>query len=196
MNRLILGLISGLSLAFTGCGDDEDDGGGNKPSAAELASGEACMEGGTGAPADCDVSSYSACVENQCSNQYEACLGAGYKSGNFSGGRCEEYFNCALDSADPCNPPDCTMPEDCLACMGELAACSMSSGCELPECAGGGGPTPMGGPSAGGGCAALMTCCSSLDGDNQSQCETVLGIDNDLACDQTLSIFQASGTCQ
>jgi hypothetical protein len=192
-------VVSSAALAvFTGCGGDDDEGGGSKPSAAQLASGEGCADqGGTGAPADCDTSSYAECIENQCSTQYQACLGAGYKSGDLSGGRCEEFMNCALASADPCSPTDCMPSDDCTSCLLEVGNCSLSSACELPECAGGGGAMPGGTPS-GGGCAALMTCCASLDADMQSDCNDTLdslgGIDQ--ACDAAITIYQASGSCQ
>lgn len=198
-----LGLLTttlALALAaFTGCGGDEDDGAGSKPSPAELADGSACMDEGAAGPeaSDCDMTEYSECIQETCSAEYEACLGAGYASGNLSGGRCEEFIQCSMDSADPCNPTGCTPSDDCTACFVEIANCGISAACELPECAGGGGPSPSGSVNLEGGCTELEACCASLSGDMATQCEDsvtqLMGID--LACASALSIYQASGSC-
>lgn len=199
MNKLVFGLlISGSSLAlFTGCGDDDDEGTGSKPSAAEYASGEACAPEGQGAAADCDTSDYSECLQTQCEAEYKDCLGNGYASGNFAGGRCKEMLDCVMAAPDPCMN-DCEISDDCTACFGEIATCALGSSCALPECAGGGGPTP--GPTgSGGGCAALDDCCASMqDADQQEQCTQqadAVRAGGDAVCDAALSIYQASGTC-
>jgi hypothetical protein len=200
MKKLVLGLlVSSVASLFTGCGSDDDKGSGSKPSAAQLASGEGCADqSGMGAASDCDTSSYANCLETQCSAQYQGCLGAGYKSGDLSGGRCEEFMNCTLASADPCSATDCVPSDDCTACLSEIANCAFGAACELPECAGGGAATPGASPTSGGGCAALMTCCASLTGTDQTDCNDTMnslgGLDQ--ACDAALSIYQASGTCQ
>lgn len=194
--------VSLLAVVPFACGDDDDDGGskGTKPTAAQLASGEGCPDesGEMATPADCDVSTYSQCVETQCASNYEACLGSGYKSGSI-GGRCEEFMNCALNSPDPCKATDCAPSDDCAACMFEIASCVLSSSCELPSCATGGEqPSPGDVPGGtGGGCAALMACCNSLSGDDQSTCQSSLdgSMGLDIVCDATLSIYQAAGSC-
>jgi hypothetical protein len=200
MNKLVFSLlISSSSLAlFTGCGDDDDDEGtGSKPSAAEFASGEACAEEGAGAPADCDTTEYGECLQMQCEAEYKDCLGNGYASGNFAGGRCKEMMDCAMAAPDPCTA-DCAPSDDCTSCMLEIANCSFGSSCELPECAGGGGSTPSGSTGSGGGCAALDECCASMTGDQQDQCTQqadAVRAGGDAVCDAALSIYQASGTC-
>jgi hypothetical protein len=41
----------------------------------------------------------SSCIAQNCGAQAESCFGAGWQSGDFSGGTCELYFDCACRCA-------------------------------------------------------------------------------------------------
>jgi hypothetical protein len=179
-------MLSLAAISGFGCGGDDDDdtaanNGGKKNSenlSATDVAGGACEMMSSSSGAECKgTDDYSTCVEKACSDEYKTCLGAGYKSGNFSGGKCETYFKCVTGSKDKCDN-DCELDANCTGCFtGTLASCQLNSGCTLPTCTASGG---SGGSSGGAGmtgipmgnktCKDVEACCNSLQADQKSTC--------------------------
>src|SRR5690349_3053386 len=105
--------MAALGACAVACGgsDDDDDSsngvpggtatsgkGANTSSGASTGKGGASSSGGTSAT-NCDPATaamgdntcpeYVECAQTECASQYQECLGAGYESGDFSGGACE-----------------------------------------------------------------------------------------------------------
>jgi hypothetical protein len=194
MTKQICGLMVFGLFGLVSCGGDGDDKGstGSEVTLEEFTSG-ACQREEGGEADDCDYSEYTECYQTQCQSEYEMCLGAGYKQGNFSGGVCETYMECVMESADVCEN-DCEIDAECTNCFLSFGTCGSS--CTLPECAGG-GTTPTGTlPQTSGGCDELEDCCGDLPEDQTQNCELVLQAGQDSLCGLSLQTYQAGGYCQ
>jgi hypothetical protein len=154
----------------------------------------------TGMGADCTA--YSECMQENCSSEYEACLGANYQEGDFSGGDCEMYMNCVVDcDCDSTCTQACDLDSACQNCFIGLAFAGCASACsaQLNECAGsqgtggtsgGGGSSNTGGSGGTGGipglsdatCADLAACCPTLDANTQASCDAIVTQGVDLLC--------------
>jgi hypothetical protein len=167
-------------------------------SPAEKASMCAAMQMG-GMDSNCEgVDEYVSCVQTACDAGYKTCLGANYKSGDFSGGMCESFGDC-LASATDCS---CTPDGTCMSCfVSNLVSCALS--CPLPMCTAGGAGTGMAGGGAGTGaatggktCDDLEACCNSLDEAIKMTCLMQLGVvkaAGDVACSAAYSAYASLG---
>jgi hypothetical protein len=200
MTKLALILVaSTLTLgALSGCGDDEDDGGGSsKFTAAEIAGGACEREAAGTTESDCDYGPYVECQEMACAAQYEMCLGANYKSGDFSGGACEESLICQTSAPDPCTAT-CEQSAECLNCFLGFLSCAGS--CTPPDCATpeGSTPIPAGTIATGGTCEDLADCCAAVPADQTADCNSALeGVmaGGDAACGLLVTTYRLAGEC-
>ncbi|HEX2678731.1 MAG TPA: hypothetical protein VHM19_18890, partial [Polyangiales bacterium] len=175
---------------------------------AEVAAG-ACnkQNQGSGTTTTCTgTEEYSSCLETKCQAQYEACLGKGYKSGDYTGGICETYLKCTSAAADTCNS-GCMQDSNCTSCFSSMIGqCALSAGCTLPMCTTSTAGTSGGGSGTGGGagtggsggktCADLDACCATLDSTKKPQCEQAASsvkAGGDGPCGQVYTIFCGAG---
>jgi hypothetical protein len=205
----VFALAAGIGFMASNCGSSDDGGSSNNnlncPS-----------NTGTGTCTAEQNKAYSDCIISKCDAQYQACLGAGYKSGSYSG-PCGAWIGCTAkcgcgDTAcrSACGLPDAT----CQACFtGQLATCVTSSGCTAPVCTGtgtggtGGGTGGTGGGTGGtggsttGGCGALMKCCASANNASiKSACEAQYNAlksqaGSDMACSLLAGQYKMAGYC-
>lgn len=171
-------------------------GGGGATSGGGGAAGASTTGGGAGAPASCDPLSqgqnsckaYTDCAQAKCDAKYQVCLGANYKSGDFTGGVCSDFMKCV--NACPCDDKYTSCQQGCFGKAGSACTSCLTtelSGCiqancsaELQACGSGSG---AGGSSSGAGgtgggvpgactgaaqCSAQAPVCCSLQG--QSFC--------------------------
>jgi hypothetical protein len=190
MNKLFIGSVGAvlIALAAIACGSSDSSGNNGGSGGISPSKLNECNKGaGSGSTVTCTgQAEYDTCIESKCATQYQKCLGAGYKSGNFAGGACESYMGCIAKAADPCNN-SCGVPTgDCLNCfMTDLSSCQQSSGCAEPVCTvsggtgggtgaggsvGAGGGVGAGGSTASGTCADLKACCDKTTGSVQTGC--------------------------
>jgi hypothetical protein len=149
--------------------------------------------GDDGAGDSCEPDECTACVDDKCTTELQACYGAGFGGGSFSGdcamlGQCTVDNDCCGDNAGQecattCGP---FLDQMCLDCIDVLDACEDAQ-C-ASECSGGG--------NAMGACGDLETCCDSLDPGNVGACYQVVAADNAQACTDTLGSYQMGGLCQ
>jgi hypothetical protein len=151
MTVIALGAAAGFALA--NCGSDSKSSNGNPL---------ACpANGGSSTCTSAEVQPYLDCVYGKCDTQYRDCLGANYKTGNFSGA-CASYYSCLAGCG--CTDQACRtacatsgLSGDCLACFtSKLSPCLITADgmCPRPACfnsgAGGAGGSGAGGSGAGG----------------------------------------------
>ena len=215
MRHWIMGGLVALLSAAAACGSSDDSGGGG---AAGSGGGNPGGTGGaaqtppSGAALDPKCGGSSAggtaqdcadCMTTKCDSAYQACLGAGYKTGNYSGGACQTYMDCvtACDCSDSACYEGCSdkigkdMSDPCLSCLvNNLGSCEMAN-CAA-ECGISSGLGGAGGGS-GAGCAALSACCAALGADSplKTSCDSVLAANNDTACSTTYDAWKAAGNC-
>ena len=153
----------------------------------------------------------SDCITTKCASQIAQCYGAGYMSGNYSGGQCQALAtcvggcNCASSCVVGCSS---SLDAACQACLVTLDSCT-SSMCasEAQQCNGTARDGGTGFPSldagfsldaftGGGTCTDLRACCAMLSGQTQTQCNMVAGGNNDAICGVALSGFRMAGLCQ
>jgi hypothetical protein len=152
----IAGLLSiGCVLVVAGCGKSSSAGntgsGGNSGQDAGSggsgsgSGGSASGSGGASGLTQCagstfgsctqaEIKTYSDCVTTACDSEYKTCLGAGYKSGTYSG-PCGDHTKCV--SACNCDSTcisQCTQSSECTTCEQSYATCGAS--CSLPACVG------------------------------------------------------------
>jgi hypothetical protein len=155
---------------------------------------------------------YTDCIFSKCDSQYQACFGAGYKSGSF-GGTCQAYIACfsKCGCGDNACRAACPAPTgECQTCLTQLGTCTIGAGCTPPTCggggAGGGGGGGGGGAGGGGGggsgtCADLMKCCASATNASIKQaCEAQYNAlkgqaGSDMACGLIAGQYKAGGLC-
>jgi hypothetical protein len=153
---------------------------------------------------------YTTCIANACDSQYQVCLGAGYRSGTFTG-PCGPWAQCL--SGCGCGNAGCraACPDqtaDCASCYASVSTCLLS--CNIPACAvtagapdagaGGGTDAASGGDAAAGAnCAALLACCNAIsDPTQKSDCTdsySMIVSYGDRACGQILDEFMMIGYC-
>ncbi len=148
---------------------------------------------------------YTSCILGKCDAQYGKCLGAGYKSGTFTGGACSSFIACTNKCG--CNDTACftkcgTPDQACLGCLlGDVNTCVESSGCKAPACLtpdAGTKPDSGGNPDGGGGggCTALRACCAQIaDPGAQQGCDTVVTAGDEASCGAALSAYKSGGLC-
>ena len=160
-----------------------------------------------------ECTAYRDCSLNECESEFEECMGPNVASGDYSGGVCEAYFDCAADcqSGNQCDIQclgDCLAEsEDCETCLTASSACA-SEACpdDYEACQENQGTSTSvsstGSTTGGGGgtCMDLEACCNSLEGDDQTECFDGLdGIEQggggDAICGALLSVYQAGGQC-
>ena len=111
--------------AIVAVGCDSGSSGGGSGNTSKCGSGSSGGDGGTHNP-EC-----SPCLQANCSAAAEKCYGAGYATGNVSGGACQAYTSCA--SACGCNDLTCLqgcsskLTPDCQACMQEFNTCEQTN---------------------------------------------------------------------
>jgi len=165
------------------------------------------------------VKPFTDCLYGKCDAQFQACYGAGYKSGSF-GGVCQTYIGCFAKCA--CGDNNCRIAcgspmGDCATCQMNLGLCVGSAACPAPNCGGGtggsgagtggsgggtggtsGGTGGTGGPT-GGTCADLMKCCNAMtNADQKAQCNqayTSVMAAGEQACSGILMIYRANKLC-
>jgi hypothetical protein len=141
---------------------------------------------------------YTACVENACSAEYEQCMGAGYKQGDFTGGACADWLDCTTAcNCDQACAAACTQSSACTSCLtGTIGNCVFGSNCLglALACSGNGaGGSGSGGAGSGGAgngaggdlgvggipgldgaktCADLQACCATKSGDAKQTCDS------------------------
>jgi hypothetical protein len=188
------------ALLIAACGDDES--GGGKLTAEQLASG-ACDQRAGGSQSNCKgVAEYNACVTTACDSKYKECMGENYKSGDFKGSPCETYMTCALGAKDQCNPTECMIDSTCQSCFVGFSSCAKDCvsklDCSAATTAGtsggtagtsggtagtnGGSAGTNGGTAGTGGlpatdktCADLDACCLTLADAQKAQCQQAAG---------------------
>src|SRR5262249_17659749 len=135
------------------------------------------------------------CQTTSCDSQTAACLGAGYKSGTFTG-PCADFINCTcmcgasdLTCLQACQPK---YSSACMSCSTALDACVQQSCGSV--CGGSSAPPDMA-TSASGNCAALATCCGQIPAGQQPGCTAVVGNGNDAQCAAALSGYRAAHEC-
>ncbi len=212
-HRAIRGLLV-LSLSVVACGGSDDSGGGGTGGSGAGnpggAGGSSQTPGGAALDPKCGGSGAGGtaqdcvnCMTTKCDSAYQVCLGAGYKTGNFSGGACQTYMDCVTtcDCSDSACYDGCSdklgsdMSDPCLSCLvNDLGSCEMSN-CAA-ECGISSGLGGAGGGS-GAGCAALSACCAALGADSpmKPSCDSVLASNNDTACSSAYDTWKAGGIC-
>lgn len=145
--------VASLSITFAlaaGCGGEEE--------AQESPLAKLSCTTDTGPCSQAEVNQYGACIADRCDAAYQACFGATYRTGSFSG-PCGTYYNCLGRCG--CNDSACRVacgvaPTTCQVCIAnKIATCANSSACQRPSCS---GPAPPGGNT----CADLLRCCQSI----------------------------------
>lgn len=206
--KILVAALSVFGLTMAACGGDDGGGGSSTGGASSGGGGGSGATGGgsSGGSGGCGggggntCKEYTDCAQAKCDTEYQECLGAGYKSGSFSGGKCETYMNCVTAcNCDTTCTSKCTMDSTCQGCMtGTLASCTTSNcSAELQKCAGTGG-AGSGGASGGGTCADLEACCNKLSGSDQTNCTTTynqIKAGGDAACNTLLQTYKSSGKC-
>ncbi|MCK6535837.1 MAG: hypothetical protein L6Q84_22950 [Polyangiaceae bacterium] len=206
--KILVAALSVFGLTMAACGGDDGGGGSSTGGASSGGGGGSGATGGgsSGGSGGCGggggntCKEYTDCAQAKCDTEYQECLGAGYKSGSFSGGKCETYMNCVTAcNCDTTCTSKCTMDSACQGCMtGTLASCTSSKcSAELQQCAGTGG-AGSGGASGGGTCADLEACCNKLSGSDQTNCTTTynqIKAGGDAACNTLLQTYKSSGKC-
>jgi hypothetical protein len=159
---------------------------------------------GMGAPAK--GSACASCLQAHCATETNGCYGAGWQSGNFSGGGCSELVTCSAACA--CGDTSCQgacvpkVTAACTTCSSAVSSCQ-SSHCST-ECS----TTTSGGAGTGGGvagagatsatCADLAKCCAStsLPAQSMSGCTQVVQSKNDSVCGQLYDSLNMVGYCK
>lgn len=157
-------------------------------------------------PGDNECPEYVNCTQSKCGNALSSCYGAGYESGDFSGGACETYLSCLADCSQNQNCDStciqgCTPDSGCQTCLLNTFGGCVQREClsEIQECAGGefpGGEIPM---LPDKGCADLLACCETLDATMKADCisaHDILKSSGDLACAAGYLTFAANGACE
>ena len=172
--------------------------------------GNACnptgMDGSGGTP---ECTELDECVMRECQSEYAECMGPNFASGNFSGGTCEDYLECAgeCQSGDDCDTAcvlDClgnvsSACESCLTAVGECGTEACED--EYQACNESQTSTTTAGSTTGGGdgtCMDLEECCNSLDEESQESCLSTLEAvseGGDQACAILLATYQSGGQC-
>ena len=216
--KILVAAISVFGLTMAACGGD--DGGGGSSTGGSSAGGTSSGGGGgsgatgggsTGGSGGCgggggnDCPEYTNCAQAKCDSAYQECLGSGYKTGSYAGGKCETYMKCVTAcNCDTTCTSKCTMDSTCQGCMtGTLASCTTSNcSAELQKCAGtggaGSGGAGAGGASGGGTCADLQACCNKLSGSDKTTCDSAYNgvkAGGDAACNSVLQTYKSSGKC-
>ncbi len=158
----------------------------------------ATMGCSTGACNPSDVQAYGTCIESACSQQYTACFGPGYASGDFNGGPCGTYYSCITKCG--CKDTACIQgcgaaPTACQMCIANtITNCVASSGCKSPVC--GDASAQITGYKT---CADLMTCCAAItDSTQKTLCNTEYqnaAGSGDAVCNSFVVAFEKLGYC-
>jgi hypothetical protein len=210
----VFALAAGFGFVVANCGSSDDAGSSsNNLNCPSNTGGGTCTAEQNKA--------YSDCIIGKCDAKYQACLGAGYKSGSYSG-PCGTWIGCTAKCGcgDMMCRSACGLPDQaCQTCFsGELAQCVLASGCTAPVCTGGGtggsgggtggsgggtggsgGGTGGSGGGGGGTCADLMKCCNAMtNADSKASCnQAYMGVmaGGDQACGGVLAIYRANKLC-
>jgi hypothetical protein len=203
MLRMQIGLSLCLMMAaITGCpssskSSGSDGGGTSKLTPAEVAAGGCSKQSGSSGGSTCTgQAEYQACLETMCASQYSTCLGANYKSGDFTGGTCATYLTCVKDAPDSCSNT-CQNDSACMTCLTtDLGNCALNSGCiSKLNCSTGGAGSGGGAGISGNGktCKDLDACCASLsDASQKSMCmqsASAVKAGGDAVCGQVVTIY-------
>jgi hypothetical protein len=177
-----LGLASGCSSSSSGTGS-ASSGYKQCPSTAR----SACTQA--------DIDPYDQCVTAACDTTTRECFGAGYKTGDFSGGACSSWLDCSnrCGCTDTACQEKCPAPADaCAACISKMLTCQEGAKCAKPACMAGGSPD-SGSPDPA--CADLQACCDQIsDAAQQSTCQRQHDGDPS-KCSEVHGSFQAAGLC-
>ncbi|HEU5076570.1 MAG TPA: hypothetical protein VFU02_20405 [Polyangiaceae bacterium] len=160
--------------------------------------------GGSGGSEEC--ADLGECVQRECQSEYEECWGPDFTSGDFSGGTCESYLDCAstCQSGDECDTAcvlEClgNISSACQACLTAAGECGADA-CPDEYEACNGAPTTTTSTTGGGDgtCMDLEACCNSLDGQAQESC--LSGLEaveqaGDQGCALVLASYQSAGEC-
>jgi hypothetical protein len=121
---ILLVLVAALALAGCSSGNASPDG--------RLSPVDVVIRGCEATCNNADVR--YACVEGACTTAYTKCFGAGYRSGDYTGGVCKEGLECLARSAVACQA-DCSPTPTCFDCVVEdLVTCAEGSGCPSADC--------------------------------------------------------------
>jgi hypothetical protein len=194
-----------FAVAAVGCGSSGGSNGGNDGGGAGGGGGgNMCAPTGASSCTQAEVNTYNTCVQNACNTQFVACYGPNYKSGSF-GGACASYAQCqnACGCTDTTCRNACTIPATCMSCLTTIGTCTVSSGCAIPACFGGGFDGGI--PGLDGGfpfdagnftCADLTACCNAItDADEKQGCQLIVSVNNQLACSLAVSGYKTEGLC-
>lgn len=110
---------------------------------------------------DEDLIEWHECTTDACQDEYEACYGAGFRSGEYTG-VCKPFIDCAqrCDCYDTDCVAACPIPQDCLDCFDGVSCGQECS----PSCI-------AFGPRAGKTCRDTLACCPGLPNESlQSEC--------------------------
>lgn len=190
-------------------GGSASGGSGNVTSGNTTGGSNACnpgVGGGSGGSEEC--TEYGNCVQRECASEYEECMGPNFANGDFSGGLCEDYVECANDcqSGDECDTAcllDCfgSISNACQSCLTAAGECGEEA-CpdEYEACNGEASTTTAGNTTGGldGTCMDLEACCNSLEGDAQETClSTFEAVEpsGDQACAILLATYQSADQC-
>ena len=143
-----LGIAALLLVSALGCSSGSSDGpstatpsggAGGSAGTAGAAGGSSGGTGGAAGTATCgsltsDTDPCATCVKSKCDAELKTAYGAGYASGDFTGGACSDFAKCL----DACGT-DCTCQNDCsiaptgtcLSAAQDLQTCAMT---KCPEC--------------------------------------------------------------
>ncbi len=193
-------------------GGGTDSGNGNNGTNGNTTGGggsNACNPGTGGGGGSEECADLSECVQRECADEYEECMGPNFASGNFSGGVCEDYAECAnaCQSGDDCDAGcvlECVgnISNACQSCLIAAGECGSES-CpdEYEACEGSEPTTGTTGNTTGGGdgsCEDLEACCNSLESDAKDSCLATLDAiqqGGDQACAILLASYESAGEC-
>lgn len=169
----------------------------------------ACNPMAGGGSGNDECTALGECIQEECESEYAECLGPNGANGDFSGGVCEDYMECASDCADgdecdfTCVAGCLTDGEACQTCLEAANECGEQA-CpdEYEEC--NASPTSTtsttGGTTGGveGTCMDFEECCNSLEGEDKTGCLDTLeqvAEGGDEACAILLTVYQTGGQC-
>lgn len=203
---------SGAGGTGGGSGTSNDtSGSGNNTTATTGGDGNACGSVGMGMGDSTQCSDFGECAQRECESDYAECMGEDFANGDFSGGACEDMFEClqGCSSGDTCDTGcavDCfgDASEACTNCMLAAGECGAEACPDEYEACNEEPPTSTtstttAGTTGGGGgtCTDLEACCDSMEGELQEGClaglESAAGSDD--TCDLILQTYQAIGQC-
>lgn len=183
---------------------------GNGSNGSTTGGGNPCMPTGTsGSGGSAECADLGECVQRECESEYAECMGPNFASGDYDGGVCEDYLECARDcqSGDDCDT-SCVLGclgnvgDACQTCLTAAGECGSESCQDEYEACNDSQTSTTSGTTTGGldgTCTDLEACCDGIDDDDmQEACLSTLEAvqeNGDQACAVVLITYQSAGQC-